>query len=73
MTISYKYLVLSGFFTGGDGLGMDNSNYPFFAIYELEPVFKFTGFHYLSEISLYSQFPKWHVQLNPAGDMLAIH
>ena len=73
MAMTYKYLVLSGFFTGGDYLGMDYSNYPFFAIYELEPEFKFSRFHFLSNISLFSEFPKWHVQLNPAGDKLAIH
>ena len=51
MTMSYNYLVVSGYFSGDDILGNVGDNYPFFALYELEPVIKFTSAHFLSEAS----------------------
>jgi hypothetical protein len=55
MTMSSKYLVISGFFYGDDILGKVGYYYPFFALYELEPVFKFTSFHFLSQGTLQSE------------------
>jgi hypothetical protein len=48
MTMSSKHLVVSGYFTGDDTLGNVGYYYPFFAIYELEPVIKFSSAHFLS-------------------------
>jgi hypothetical protein len=55
--MSPNYLVVSGYFSGDDTLGNVGYYYPFFAIYELEPVFKFSSAHFVSEASANSEFP----------------